>query len=389
MADQKQILNITLQKGTPATEESSNQLPPLTKGQHFFYGAAEHPLLAPRGVCIVDDKLIVADTGQNRVFIWEDYRRLLAEGTTHADPLLVLGQADEQGTGRNAGGSTSAHSLHYPSGIWSDGKYLMVADAWNHRVLIWHEFPTTSGQAADTVLGQPDFISNQPNVAGIGAAPTAKSLNWPYGLFSDGHRLWIADTGNRRILVFDKIPTENYTAADQVIGKASFTERDYDHHDPIWPYSVKIGPKGELLVADTQYYRCLFWKNWQDAGQQHSDLVIGQPSLSDNGMNQYDLFPRADTLSWCYDAGFYQDGLLVADTGNSRILWFNQIPQKSGTAANNLIGKPHFRMGSENAATVFGTEAQLYWPFSLCTSDHFLALADTGNHRVSLQELIK
>ncbi len=103
-------------------------------------------------------------------------------------------------------------------------------------------------------------------------------------------------------------------------------------------------------------------------------------------MNQYDLFPRADTLSWCYDAEFYKEGLLIADTGNSRILGFEQIPSSFGAAADNLIGKPHFRMGSENAATIFGTEAQLYWPFSISVEADFLALADTGNHRVSLQK---
>ena len=387
MAEDKQILNITLQKGTPSTKGGA-QLSALTTGRHLFYGAAESPLLAPRGVCLADNKLIVADTGQNRLFIWEDYQTLLNQKLAHAEPTIVLGQEDSGGTGRNAGGNATAHSLHYPSGVWSDGQRLMVADAWNHRVLIWHKLPTRSSQAADVVLGQPDFKSVAPNVSGIGSGPTARSLNWPYGLYSDGERLWIADTGNRRILVYNQIPETSYVDADQVIGKPSFTERDYDHHDPIWPYSVKIGPQGELLVADTQYYRCLLWKDWRAAINEKADVVIGQRTLDENGMNQYDLFPRADTLSWCYDAVFYQNGLLVADTGNSRVLWFEKQPQESGAAADNLIGKPHFNMGSENAATVFGTEAQLYWPFSLSTENKFLALADTGNHRVSLHQFI-
>ena len=83
-------------------------------------------------------------------------------------------------------------------------------------MLIWHAIPTSNAQPADVVLGQPDFDSNLPNVKGIGNDPTAHTLNWPYGLFSDGKSLWIADTGNRRILFYNDIPSENYTAADKV-----------------------------------------------------------------------------------------------------------------------------------------------------------------------------
>ncbi len=88
--------------------------------------------------------------------------------------------------------------------LWSDGRRLVVADAWNHRVLIWHDFPGRHGQEADVVVGQPDFNSNLPNVEGIGKAPSAKTLNWPYGVFSDGQSLWIADTGNHRV-VFNRL----------------------------------------------------------------------------------------------------------------------------------------------------------------------------------------
>jgi sugar lactone lactonase YvrE len=380
-------LRITLQQGHPEREAAA-ALPPITGPQHYFRGDAASPLLAPRGVCLADGRLIVADTGQNRVFVWDDYPALVASQQATAPAAVVLGQADHHGTGRNAGGAAAADSLHYPSGIWSDGQRLIVADAWNHRVLIWHEFPTTAGQPADTVVGQPDFTTCEPNVDGIGAPPSARSLNWPYGLTSDGTRLWIADTGNRRILVYDRLPTENYAAADAVIGKPSFTERDYASEDPIWPYSVKISAAGAMVVADTQYYRCLLWRDWRTALTQRADQLIGQPDLGSNGMNQYDLFPRADTLSWCYDACFYENGLWVADTGNSRVLWFDSWPERAAPPATNLVGKPHFRVGSENAATVFGTEAELYWPFSISIENNWLALADTGNHRLALQQIL-
>lgn len=355
---------------------------PLVSSAAIFRGEAGNPLLAPRGVWIAGQKLIVADTGQNRVFIWNNL-----PDTDFAPADVVLGQASATHTGRNGGSGVSAHTLQYPSGIWSDGQRLIIADAWNHRVLIWHRFPTQHGQAADVVLGQPDFAHNQPNVSGIGASPTAQTLNWPYGVFSDGQRLWVCDTGNRRVLFYNRIPDKNFAPADAVIGKESFTERDYEPVNPIWPYAVRVSSDGQLLVADTQYYRTMVWHDWQTAFAQPADVLIGQPSFEANGMNQYGLFPAQNTLSWTYDAFFYRNGLFVADTGNSRLLWFDTIPNHHAPLADNLIGHADFRTGSENANTRYGTDKQLYWPFSICIDGDRLAVADTGNHRIILYQL--
>lgn len=353
------------------------ELPPLVEASRLFRGSSQRPFLAPRGVWAIDGRLFVSDTGQNRVFIWHQLPT-----TEFTEPDIVLGQPDSVETGRNAGKATGADTLQYPSGLWSDGERLIVADAWNHRVLIWHRLPTQSGQPADVVLGQPDFSSNQPNVIGIGAAPTERSLNWPYGVTSDGQRLWIADTGNRRILFYHTIPTQSYAAATAVIGKSSFTERDYEPDQPIWPYSVKLGPAGQLVVADTQYYRTLLWHDWKTSPNQPADIVLGQPDLRSNGQNQYRLTPAQHTQNWTYDAHFHKEGLLVADTGNSRLLWFEQVPIRQNPPADNLIGHARFDIGSENANTRFGTDKQLYWPFSICTDADQLFIADTGNHRI-------
>ncbi|MEL6926791.1 MAG: hypothetical protein AAFO94_22310, partial [Bacteroidota bacterium] len=289
----------------------------IVEQTHIFSGAKDNPLLAPRGVYLVDNKLFVADTAQNRVFIWNQLPT-----TEFQNPDIVLGQSAKQATGRNASGKVNGSSLFYPSGIWSDGTRLIVADAWNHRVLIWSQLPTTDGQPADIVIGQPDFESNDPNVKGISHNPTAQSLNWPYGVFSDGVQLWIADTGNRRVLYFSQIPTVNFAKAEKVIGKPNFTERDYDHNDPIWPYSVKVSPSGQMTITDTQYYRVLLWHDWRTALDKKADVIIGQPAFDANGQNQFGWFPKANTLNWCYDTCFYKDGLWVVDTGSSRILWF-------------------------------------------------------------------
>jgi hypothetical protein len=354
----------------------------LITGLRLFKGAADNPFLAPRGVCLVAGKLLVADTAQNRVFIWNEL-----PAAEHQEADIVLGQPKKMNTGRNAGGGVNGSTLFYPSGIWSDGTRLVVADAWNHRVLIWHTFPTQDGQPADVVLGQPDFAANQPNVDGIASPPSARSMNWPYGVYSEGQRLWVADTGNRRVLYYPEIPQVSYTPASGVIGKRDFEERDYDHEDAIWPYSAKVGPNGELAITDTQYYRVLLWKDWEKAFSTPADVIIGQESFEANGQNQFGWFPKANTLNWCYDSHFYKNGLWVGDTGNSRLLWFDQVPTSHNTPANDLLGQDNFETGSENMKAILTTENSYYWPFSISIENQIMVVADTGNHRVVINHL--
>lgn len=347
-----------------------------------FKGDEGNPFLAPRGIWMTKNFLFISDTGQNRVFIWKNH-----PSTEYKKPDVVLGQIEKGNKQRNAGKSVTATTLQYPSGIWSDEKRLIVADAWNHRVLIWNSMPTKDGQSADVVIGQPDFNSNQPNVEGIGAEPNAQKTNWPYGVFSDGKQLWIADTGNRRVLYFNEIPNKNFAEATNVIGQQDLNSKDYDSDNPIWPYSVRVSTEGKLAITDTQYYRVLLWNNWQDAFTKQADSIIGQKAFNENGQNQYSFLSKANTLNWCYDSFFKENGIWVADTGNSRLLWFETVPNSNNYSANDLFGHDNFETGSENMNTILGTENALYWPFSICILGEKLAVADTGNHRVIFKKL--
>ncbi|WP_246047625.1 hypothetical protein [Hankyongella ginsenosidimutans] len=110
-----------------------------------------------------------------------------------------------------------------PTGVcaWRGG--LAVADAWNHRVLIWHDVPTRSGQPADLVLGQ---LSGCAVLANRGRDhPDAASLHWPYGVAEISGRLVVCDSGNRRVLVWND-PTATGQPADLVLGQRSFDCRD-------------------------------------------------------------------------------------------------------------------------------------------------------------------
>ncbi len=172
----------------------------------------------PESIFVIGTKLIVADSSNNRVMIWNTIPT--ASGTA-AD--VVLGQKDfthcvkndEAGSGIS-GLSPSAKTMFYPTDAWSDGTRLFVADEYNQRVLVWNTFPTSNQAAADLVLGQANFTTAT-------AATTAAGMAYPYFLASNGNQLFVSDNNNSRILVWSSLPTTSSVPADVVFGQADFT----------------------------------------------------------------------------------------------------------------------------------------------------------------------
>jgi hypothetical protein len=153
--------------------------------------------------------VFVADTLNHRVLIWN------AMPDMNGEPAdVALGQLNRNSNNANSGG-ISATSLFRPTVTYVSGTKLIVADGGNNRVLIWNALPTTDGQAANVVLGQPDMMTNT-----AATTPSAKSVTNPNALHVDASgRLYVTDSANHRILYWNTIPTADYVAADGVIGQ--------------------------------------------------------------------------------------------------------------------------------------------------------------------------
>lgn len=213
----------------------------------------------PSGMLIVDNKLLIADSENNRVLIWNTVPKA---GLQHPD--LVLGQAAMDSCARNDDDQDgawdrepTARTLHYPSSIWSDGKRLVVADEKNSRVLIWNTFPEANFAPADIVLGQSDFSSRRSNIT------TAESLYFPYGLWSNGLQLFVADLENRRVLIWDEFPTENAQPADKVLGQPDFDTAGFHDQASARTFSSPggiVAHRDKLLVLDTMLDRVLIFE---------------------------------------------------------------------------------------------------------------------------------
>jgi hypothetical protein len=303
--------------------------------------ASRRSLFGPRGACLAssDGPLIVCDTGHHRLLVWTAAPR--ADG---APADLVIGQADFSSEGRNGKREIGPATFNVPTGVAAGGGVLAVADAWNNRVLLWHGLPRRSNQPADVVLGQADFCSGLAN-RGLGA-PRADTLNWPYGVAVHEGRLYVADTGNRRVLAWHQLPETNGRSADGVLDQGMR-----------WPHGIAAADD-DLFVADAGLNRVLAWRK-----------------LAFHGV-------RGEGANMPYGVALHAGRVLVADTANSRLLGF----EPAGGPARWLAAQATLSDTGDNRWGVAGRDS-LCWPYGVAACGGTLAVADSGNNRVLLWDM--
>ncbi len=140
------------------------------------------------GVAVLGKVVVAADAADHRVLIWRS--------TTPNAGLVGAKQPDVVLT------------IAEPVSVAYDGHRLFVGDAAQHRVLVWNTLPNTDDQVADAVLGK-----------GESSAPDAATIGTPAALASDGANLFVADTENRRILVFS--PGDVDLREEDIVNSAS------------------------------------------------------------------------------------------------------------------------------------------------------------------------
>ena len=346
---------------------------------------ASDTMFGPRGACLAspDGPLFVCDTGHHRLLIWNR-----PPAMDHTPAGMLIGQPGFAQEGRNAKGPVGPATLNVPTGIAASNGVLAVADAWNHRILIWHEYPARSNQPADVVLGQADFTGGLAN-RGTSEAK-ADTLNWCYGVTIAGDRLLVADTGNRRVLLWNRIPTRSGAAPDLVLGQRDFTTRDENGGDAPnaasmrWPHGMVI--EGErLLIADAGNNRVMVWERIPTRNGAACDYVLGQAGMAvvDHNMSAY--YPTAGALNMPYGLAVLGDTLAVADTANSRLTGFELSTLAMGARATRLAGQSAFANKGDNRWGQ-ATRDSVCWPYSVASCGSTLVIADSGNNRILLWE---
>ena len=344
-------------------------------------------MFGPRGACLAspDGPLYVSDTGHHRLLVWSRRPR-----HDHDPADFVFGQPDFVSEGRNARGDASAATLNVPTGVAAGGGALAVADAWNHRVLIWHRAPVRAGQLPDVVLGQADFSGAHPN-RGMRDA-RADTLNWYYGVALEGQRLFVADTGNRRVLVWNSLPQRHGAPADLVLGQRGFTTRDENAGAGAgatgmrWPHGVAMRGNA-LLVTDAGNNRVMVWASFPSKSGTPCDFVLGQKDVQSVDHNQAAYFPTAASLNMPYSVAVQRDRVIVADTANSRLLAFVGDALSMNAPARWLSAQETFGNKGDNRWGV-ATRNSLCWPYGVTVSGDTVVVADAGNNRALLWETV-
>lgn len=413
----------------------------LTSGGPNGGGLSAGSLSGPAGTPASDGTaLYVPDTGNHRVLYWT------TAPVANTQANFVLGQSDATSNTANRGGAPTLATLNAPAGVAASGTRLAVADRGNHRVLLWNQTPTASGQAANLVLGQASAGGSTANAGGVSAA----TMSGPAAVATDGTRLAVADTGNHRVLLYQSWPTANGQAADLILGQSAPTTNfasgalasatryrapttvaragnrllvvDRDAHRVlIWPTlptsaseqpTVVMGqqdftsasadsggsvsaygldnPYGVasdgtvLVVSDVFNHRVLIWKNLPTQNRQPADIVLGQTTLGSGGINTGGPASGLHGPSAVWLAG---GRLYVADTDNSRVLiWRNVAGLVNGQRADIVLGQADFTGIGQNRNPVPGAAQPmantLSGPFGVHADASHIYVSDTYNSRV-------
>jgi len=459
-------------KTTPATTSTqsgvpiylTNQAARMTIGQVTFtnqdvettssslLGAVGGVAYANNTLFITDSNKIQATPVQNRVLIYNNVSSFIPVPTAQITqgircPVcigpetrgadVVVGQPDFKSSGiDNSSTATTptpvANGFRTPTGVASDGKILVVADTENNRVLIWKTIPTTNDVNADIVLGQPNFTTANPPAG----QPNASSLRGPQGVWIQGTRLFVADTQNHRIVVWNNIPTTNNQPADYVLGEPNLTTAppitvsDIPAQANNMYSPVSVTSDGQrLFVTDLGHNRVLIWNSIPTTNQVPADVEVGQPDFVSEpannvqgacvtngtdadgnptypaGCNSFcpytstdmttgtQLFPFTCGRVLNYPRFALSDGqrLYIADGGNDRILVYNSIPTQNGQEADVIIGQADENSDQVNDATdTFGINANtlssspntIRTPLALAWDGTNLYAADPYDRRV-------
>jgi uncharacterized protein (TIGR03437 family) len=298
-------------------------------------------------------------------------------------------------------------------GVFAIGDRIGVADPALHRILIYDpasEWPAESAEfpspAARVVLGQTSLRDVRSN-RGLAEA-SENSLSAPLGGFFFNNELFVADSGNHRVLVFPAQTTGaaanrvlgqtgfNFNAANLVEGRELFLFSNFSNQSNISGNfsdgaGVAIDNRGEvprLYIADTFNNRVLGFADARKVRPgDRADIVIGQ-----NDFNRVLVNAPSNNVDSITESGLFRPSglavdrngdLYVADSGNGRVLRFSApFTQTPGSGerrrANLVLGQLNFNQRITDASA-----RTMAYPFGLAfTVEGHLLVSDAGHSRI-------
>lgn len=325
---------------------TNNTNPDLVLGQKDFNtnnpGTGLDQFNWPVGVATGGKKLVVADTENDRILIWNS---MPSQNGQKAD-LEIKGSKPKPGS--------RAVDILWPWAVWTNGVKLVVAATGGQGVLIWNTFPTQNNQPADLVLDLPKYFGTPRTLGSEGtnlvvgdhnAKPandrqgtffwksfptknnqepdfyrTGDTLLWGPTVTKDGKLIGISD----QIHIWNSFPQSQTQEPDLSVG-AFPNSRGYDFG------GMQAGDGSSTVVVGEKLYTSLSngnkivgFKKLPARTDQEPDFAIGSPDIKTNTLltNYFLTNPRVATDGKSLVAGSTFGGL--------RLYVWKQIPDEDG-----------------------------------------------------------
>ncbi|EMF57070.1 MULTISPECIES: NHL repeat-containing protein [Streptomyces] len=158
------------------------------------------------------------------------------------------------------------------------------------------------------------------------------------------------------------------------------------HPTASWMYAPRgvhvgrVDGQEVLVVADTGNHRVLIWHRLPERDGQPCDVVLGQPDMTSEGA-------AAGGRSLRYGMNLptgvlvHDEMLIVADAWHHRVLVYRHLPQAGHMEPDVVLGQPDLESVEPNRGGECSAMS-LYWPFGVGVVDGRFYVADTGNRRV-------
>ncbi len=197
------------------------------------------------------------------------------------------------------------------------------------------------------------------------------SMKTPGGIATDGRHLVVSDSGNQRVLVYNSIPTTYPAIPDLVLGQSSLTDctssATFSNPQGVWTNGTW------LAVADPAKISINVWKTFPTATNQPADFTLSQ-NISVNTASWTGL------LSLVAPTGIASNGIqfFVSDSLKNAVFVWDLLPTSNTDGPTKVLGQPAFGL----AYTASFSQAGLDTPTGLSLSNGALWVADKNNHRV-------
>jgi uncharacterized protein (TIGR03437 family) len=303
----------------------------------------------PAGAYFVDNTVYLSDTGNNRALVIPVSSNILQPAIRvqgqlsfgFTAPNLIEGrelflyngmptytESGPQGSVRLGGPATFTAGVVIDK--YSSTPHLYVADSLNNRILCYNDVRRVRpGNKADRIIGQEDEYQSKVNAPNNDEnAPTQTGLFRPTGLLvADNGDLWVADSGNGRVLRFPapfRQTQPGLQSANLVIGQTSFTFKttDITRNTMRLPIGLAFTVQGDLLVSDAFHHRVLLFRKEPGidfTNGMAASLVFGRPGFDDRVFETE--ANRLDTPH--HIAVDSSNRMYVCDTVKNRIVVYN------------------------------------------------------------------